>query len=130
MGGVMARSYRLERLNESIKELLSELILKEIRDPRVGFVTVTSVKVSSDLMTAKVYFSFMGSEEDRLACLRGLSSARSFLRRTVSDRLSLRHAPEFQFVYDDSLDKAMKIEEALKEIKKNETPRSDEDGGE
>ena len=126
----MTKSYRQERLNENIKELLSELILKEIKDPRVGFVTITSVKVSSDLMMAKVYFSVMGSEEDRQASRKGLASARNFFRRTVGDRLSLRHVPEFQFVYDDSLDKAMKIEEVLKEIKKNEPPRSGEDESE
>jgi ribosome-binding factor A len=117
----MAKSFRRERLNENIKELLSELILKEIKDPRIGFVTITAVKVSADVMTAKVYFSVMGSEEDRQDSLKGLISASGFMRRVVGDQLKLHHVPEFYFVYDDSLDKAMKIEEVLKELKNNET---------
>ena len=117
----MAKSFRLQRLNENIKELLSVLILKEIKDPRIGFVTITSVKVTSDLMTAKVYFSVMGSDEDRQDSLKGLISARSFMRRVVGDQLKLHHVPNFHFVYDDSLDKAMKIEEVLKELKNDET---------
>ena len=123
----MAKSYRQERLNENIKELLSELILKKIKDPRVGFVTITSVKISADQMTAKVYFSVMGSEQDRLDSRKGLRSARNFMRRVVGDQLKLRHVPEFRFVYDDSLDKAMKIEEVLKELKKNDAARPEDD---
>lgn len=125
----MAKSFRQERLNENIKELLSELILKEIKDPRIGFVTITSVKVSADLMTAKVYFSVMGSEAERQESRKGLISASRFMRRVVGDQLKLHHVPEFRFVYDDSLDKAMKIEEVLKEIKNKDTdgPEDGED---
>ena len=113
----MAKSFRMERLNESIKELLSELLLGRIKDPRIGFVTITAVKISSDLLTAKVYYSVMGGEEEKLESKRGLDSARNFLRKTVSKELKMHHAPELRFVYDDSLDKAIAIEEALKEIK-------------
>ena len=123
----MAKSFRLERLNENIKELLSELILKQIKDPRVGFVTITSVKVASDLMTAKVYFSVMGSEEDRQDSLKGLISASGYMRRVVGDQLKLHHVPSFRYVYDDSLDKAMKIEEVLKELKNNDTAGPEDD---
>ena len=126
----MAKSFRLERLNENIKELLSELILKEIKDPRIGFVTITAVKVAADLMTAKVYFSVMGSEKDRQESRKGLISASSFMRRVVGDQLKLHHVPDFHFIYDDSLDKAMKIEEVLKELKNEETAGPEEDESE
>lgn len=113
----MAKSFRMERLNESVKELLSELLMGRIKDPRIGFVTITSVKISPDLLTAKVYFSVMGGKEERLESRKGLESARNFMRKTVSKELKLHHVPEFRFIYDDSLDKAIAIEEALKEIK-------------
>ncbi|NIO00932.1 MAG: 30S ribosome-binding factor RbfA [Candidatus Latescibacteria bacterium] len=113
----MTRSHRKERLNESIKEILSELLLTGIKDPRIGLVTITSVKIAPDLLTAKVYFSVMGSSDEKAETRKGLESAKSFMRKTVFRELKLRQVPEFKFVYDDSLDKAMAIEEALKEIK-------------
>jgi ribosome-binding factor A len=117
MGVEMVKSFRLERLNESVKELLCELLLNGIKDPRVGFVTITSVKIAPDLLTAKVYFSVMGDDDEKLESRRGLESAKNFMRKTVSKELKLRHVPDFKFVYDDSLDKAIAIEEALKDIK-------------
>jgi ribosome-binding factor A len=112
----MAKSYRKERLNESIKELLGELILSRIKDPRVGLVTITGVDVAADLTTAKVYYSVMGSEEERADSKAGLESAKNFMRKTVSRELKLRNTPEFVFVYDDALDRSMRIEEQLKKL--------------
>ena len=116
----MAKSYRIERLNESIKELLSELILSRIKDPRVGFVTITGVDVARDLITAKVYFSVMGGESEREESKQGLESARNFLRKAVGRELKLRNTPDFRFVYDDSLDRSAQIEEAIKKIRHDE----------
>ena len=115
----MAKSYRLEKINDVMKELLSELIFKTLRDPRIGFVTVTAVQTAPDLMSARVYVSVMGSEDDKKATLLGLESAGSFLRRTVGRELKLRYAPELRFIYDDSLDRAIAIEDVLKKIKKD-----------
>jgi ribosome-binding factor A len=112
----MAKSYRIERLNESIKELLSELILSRIKDPRVGFVTITGVDVARDLATAKVHFSVMGEEEARRESKEGLESAKNFMRKVVGRELKLRLAPDLRFVYDDSLDRSEKIEDALRRI--------------
>ncbi len=112
----MGKSYRKERLNESIKELLSELILERIKDPRVGFVTITSVNVSADLTSARVYFSVMGGEEQRDESKEGLVSAKNFLRKTVGRVLKLRNAPDFRFIYDDTLDRSMEIESAIKKL--------------
>ena len=112
----MAKSYRIERLNESIKALLSELIGKSIKDPRVGFVTITSVEVARDLETAKVYYTVLGEEEDRVESKQGLVSARNFLRKSVGRELKLRNAPDLRFVYDNSLDRAIEIEDAIRRI--------------
>jgi ribosome-binding factor A len=119
----MAKSYRIERLNDAIKELLSELIFRRIKDPRIGFITITAVRTAPDMTSAKVFYSVMGSPEDKLATLQGLKSAQAFLRKTIGKELRLRHAPELRFIYDDSLDKALAIEAALDEIekKKNES---------
>ncbi|MEE9269290.1 MAG: 30S ribosome-binding factor RbfA [Candidatus Krumholzibacteria bacterium] len=112
----MAKSYRKERLNESIKELLGELILNRIKDPRIGLVTITSVSVSADLTSARVYFSVLGGEEQRDESRQGLISAKNFLRKVVGRELKLRNTPDFRFVYDDTLDRSMDIEEAIKKL--------------
>ncbi len=115
-------SHRIERVNETIKMVLSELLLNQIKDPRVGMVTITSVRVSNDFSSAKVYYSVMGDEAQRADTQRGLKSARHFMRGAVADELKLRNSPELRFVYDDTLDRAMAIEEALK----NNPPKDDD----
>jgi ribosome-binding factor A len=117
----MAKSYRIERINETIREILSELLLKQIKDPRVGMVTITSVRVTNDLSVAKVHFSVMGGEARRAETEKGLASARNFMRNTIGRELKIRNAPELRFIYDDSLDKSLAIEEALKKTSQNET---------
>lgn len=118
-------SHRKERVNETIKEILSELLLDQIKDPRVGLVTITTVRVSSDFSSAKVYFTVMGDEGRRADTERGLRSAKNFMRKTVAEELKLRNSPDLRFVYDDSLDRAMRIEKALRD----DPPRSDEADG-
>jgi len=112
----MPRSYRIERINDAIKELLSELLCRKIKDPRIGFITITSVRIAQDLSSARVYYTVMGSDEDRANTLQGLESARNFMRKTVGQELKLRYAPELRFIYDDSLDKAIAIEDAIKKM--------------
>ena len=118
-------SYRIERINETIKEILSELLLRAIKDPRVGMVTITAVRVSSDLSSAKIHYSVMGDEVERAETKKGLRSAKNFMRTAVANQLKLRSAPELIFVYDDSLDKSFAIEEALKKTK-SEPARKDD----
>ncbi len=120
----MAKSYRKERLNESIKELLGELILNRIKDPRVGFVTITGVSISRDFVNAKVYYSVMGGDAERAESKKGLVSAKNFLRKTIGRELKLRNTPDFYFVYDDGLDRALDIEKTLRELRD-----SDEESG-
>jgi len=125
----MAKSYRKERLNESIKELLSELILSRIKDPRVGFVTITGVEVSKDLVTAKVFYTVLGNDDERDESKQGLESAKNFLRKTISGELKLRNTPDFRFIYDNSLDRSVQIEDALKKIQTDDDsdPAPDDD---
>jgi ribosome-binding factor A len=115
-------SYRIARINETIKEILGELLLGSIKDPRVGLVTITAVRVSSDMTSAKVHYSVMGDEEVRKETRKGLESAKKFMRKTVGDGLKLRNTPELHFVYDDSLDKAEAIDETLKEVGLGDNP--------
>lgn len=125
----MAKSFRLERLNESIKELLSQLIEQSVKDPRVGLVTITGVEVTRDLETAKVFYTVLGGDEDREQSKKGLASAAAFLRKTIGRELKLRNAPALRFIYDDTLDRSMKIEQALRDITRDENrDEKDKDG--
>lgn len=112
----MPQSFRIERISEIIKELISELVVSGIKDPRVGFVTITAVRVSRDMSVAKVHYSVMGDESARAASHKGLVSARRFLRSEIARSLKVRTVPELKFVYDDSLDKSLRIEEKLRDV--------------
>lgn len=116
----MAKSYRKERINVTIKEALSDLLFNQVKDPRVGFVTITAVEVSKDYESAKVYYTVMGDDDEKEESRKGLISAGNFLRKTISRQLKLRNAPELRFVYDDTLDRSIRVEEAIQEWKKKE----------
>ena len=117
---MVAQSYRKEKLGERIKELIGELVLNQLKDPRIGLVTITSVRVAPDLTSAKVYFTVMGDDAARAETRKGLESAKNFLKKTVGRELQLRQVPELRFEYDDALDRAMRIDETLEEIRRNE----------
>ena len=118
--------YRKERLNEAIKEILGELIQAGLKDPRVGLVTITSVEVSKDVSSAKVFFTVFGDEQAREDSLAGLKSARNYLRKTIGRELKLRNAPELRFAYDDTLDRSIALEEALNKIDLKEEESEEE----
>jgi ribosome-binding factor A len=118
----MAPSSRMRRVDEAMRVVLSETIATDLQDPRIGFVTVTSVKTSPDLRHARVYVSVLGTEEERGVSLEGLRSAQGFLQSRVSTALRLKHTPTLSFGYDDSVDTGMRITEILKDI------ASDDDG--
>ncbi len=107
------RSDRLRRVDEAMREVLSDAVTKEIKDPRVGFVTVTAVDTASDLRHAKVYISVLGDDGVRQRSLDGLRSAHGFLQRRVADELRIKHTPTLEFLYDDSLDRGLRIEALL-----------------
>jgi ribosome-binding factor A len=105
---------RMRRVDEAMREVLSGAITSELKDPRVGFVTVTSVDTASDLRHARVYVSVLGTDSVRRRSLDGLRSAHGFLQRRVADELHLKHTPTLDFVYDDTLDRAQRIDSLLK----------------
>ncbi len=109
------RSDRLRRVDEAMREVLSGAVTSEIKDPRVGFVTVTAVDTASDLRHAKVYISVLGDDGVRQRSLDGLRSAHGFLQRRVADELRMKHTPTLEFLYDDTLDRGLRIEKLLAE---------------
>jgi ribosome-binding factor A len=106
-------SGRMRRVDEAMREVLSDAITSGVKDPRVGFVTVTAVETAPDLRQARVYVSVLGDEPVRRRSLDGLRSAHGYLQRRVADELSLKHTPTLDFVYDDSVDRGQRIAELL-----------------
>jgi ribosome-binding factor A len=104
---------RMRRVNEAVREVVSARLAEGIKDPRIGFVTVTSVDTSTDLRQARVYVSVLGSEEERAETLAGLESARGVLQRAVATELRMKRTPTLQFVFDESIDRGMRITELL-----------------
>jgi ribosome-binding factor A len=102
-------SQRMRRVNEAIKEVLSGTIHRGLKDPRVGFVTVTGVDTSSDLRHAKVYVSVLGRQEEKEASMAGLRSADGYLQGVINSELHLKRTPALEFLYDESIDEGMRI---------------------
>jgi ribosome-binding factor A len=106
---------RMRRVDEAMREVLSDAITSEIKDPRVGFVTVTAVETSPDLRHARVFVSVLGDEPVRRRSMDGLQSAHGYLQRRVASELRLKNTPALHFLYDDSADRGMRIAELLEE---------------
>jgi ribosome-binding factor A len=104
---------RMRRVNEAVREVVSARLAEGLRDPRIGFVTVTSVDTSPDLRHARVYVSVLGDEEERAATLAGLESAHGLLQQAVARELRMKHTPTLEFVFDESIDRGMRITELL-----------------
>jgi ribosome-binding factor A len=103
------RSGRMRRVDEAVKAVLSVAISTELKDPRVGFVTVTGVKTTPDLRQARVFVSVLGDDAAREGSLDGLRSAHGFLQHRVASELTLKHTPSLTFEYDYSVDRGMRI---------------------
>jgi ribosome-binding factor A len=117
---------RLERVNQLIKEEISMLLQRELKDPRLGFVTVTEVDVSPDLKVAKVYVSVLGSEENWASTLRALESARGFVWNWLRRHLDLRVTPDLMFRPDRSMEHAAHIQSLLAELHAKRASSEDE----
>jgi ribosome-binding factor A len=104
---------RAERVGEAIREAIAEMLVREIKDPRVGMVTLTTVQLTDDLRHAKVYFSCIGDVTTRDRSLHGLRSASRFIRAQLTRRLQLRVAPEISFVFDPTLENAERLASLL-----------------
>lgn len=111
-------SKRLLQIAEQIREIISMMIVRgEVADPRVRSVTVTSVKMTPDLQTARIYFSVMGDTTSRESAEKGLAKASGFLRRSIGEALKLRYTPELVFFFDESIERAARIATLLTKIR-------------
>jgi len=107
---------RMRRVNEAVREIVSAHITEDLKDPRIGFVTVTGVETSADLRSARVFVSVLGGAPERAAALAGLHSASGFLQQRIGRELRMKRTPTLTFVHDDSIDTGMRITELLTEV--------------
>ena len=107
-------SDRMRRVDEAVRQVLSDAVAQDLQDPRIGFVTVTIVKTTPDLRRARVYVSVLGSDAQRAATLEGLQSAHGALQRRIARELRMKRTPTLEFIYDDTTDRAMALEELLR----------------
>ncbi len=109
-------SHKIERINEQLKRELSEILHGEVKDPRIGAVTVTRVVTAPDLTLARAFVQLLGDEEDREESMEGLQAATPFIRGALARRIELRRVPELRFERDRSLEHALRIEALLSEV--------------
>lgn len=109
----MSAGERMRRVDTAVRQVVGDVVSQDLKDPRVGFVTVTDVKTSSDLRHARVYVSVLGTPAEQEASLEGLRSAHGFLQRSVARELRLRHTPELEFILDHTAERAFRLEALL-----------------
>jgi len=115
-GGDIMDVPRVARLREEIRKEASDIIQRRMKDPRIGFTTVTDVEVSADLRHVKIFVSVLGDEEARARTVEGLERAKGFVRTELGRRIRLRHTPEIQFAYDPSLERGARLMRLLSEL--------------
>jgi ribosome-binding factor A len=118
---------RTERLADLIRDEVARLLLREVKDPRIGFVTLTEVRVTPDLRQARLFVSVLGDEKARDAALAGLRHSAPFIQRALFRNLRLRHSPTLLFEIDDSLDRGDRIEHIIQQLHEQATPGPDAD---
>jgi len=118
------RNKRLERIEHEIVREVSELLHKELKDPRVGFVTITGAKISPDLSSARVYASPMGDKRSTSQTMRGLASAAGFLSVELGKRLGMRRTPTIHFERDDSIERGVKLTNIIDEVQRADEARA------
>lgn len=111
---------RPERVQEALRQEISRVALEDIKDPRVGFLTITRVELTKDLRYAKVYFSVLGGAKEKALALKGLNSAKGYIKGVVADRIKLRLVPEISFRIDESIEHTEEIYNMFKRIKKKD----------
>lgn len=112
----LRNNVRSGRVGEQLKKELSQILQNEMKDPRIGFITVTGVEMTPDLSQAKVYISVLGSDQQKEDTLKGIAKATGFIRSEVGKRIQLRHTPELIFKFDESIDYGSHIEKLLAQI--------------
>jgi len=121
----MTASGRMRRVDEAVREVLSDALAHQLKDPRVGFVTVTDVKTNPDLSHALVYVSVLGDEQAVTASLDGLRSAHGFLRGRVGSELRIKRTPTLEFVHDDTAARAQRLEALIQANAPDDGPAED-----
>ncbi|WP_096189081.1 30S ribosome-binding factor RbfA [Evansella halocellulosilytica] len=111
---------RANRVGEQIKKELTEIIQREMKDPRIGFVTITAVEVTGDLQQATAFLTVYGEDEQRSKTLEGLSKAKGFIRSELGQRIKLRKTPELFFKFDESIERGNRIEELIRKLNDND----------
>ena len=117
---MVMESARTHRVGELIKEELSEMIKRQLKDPRIGLVTITGVEVSPDLRHADVYIDVLGNKKQRETTLEGLRRSSGYLRKELSKKLRLKHFPELKFEFDPSIEAGLRIEKIIKKLHRRE----------
>ena len=112
----MAQGSRPDRVGDQVRQELAELIAREVQDPGIGFLTITRVKLTPDLQQARVFYTAIGDDKQRGETAKALRRATPFLRRQVGRRLRLKHVPELQFFYDESIEQQDRIERIIQDI--------------
>ena len=120
-------SYRIRRVNEAIKEIIGTALAQDLKDPRIGFVTLTGVETAPDLAHAKVFVSVYGKLAEKNATMEGLRAAAPYLQRLISDELKTKRTPALHFVYDESVDTGMRIQALLKSSGAADLPPAEEE---
>ncbi|AYC29282.1 30S ribosome-binding factor RbfA [Paenisporosarcina cavernae] len=119
-------STRSTRIGEQMKKELSEIISRKLKDPRIGFVTVTDVEVTGDLQQATVFITVLGDEKKREETLKGLAKAKGFMRTEIGQRIRLRKTPELMFEFDESADYGNRIDSLLRSLNDETTSEQEE----
>ncbi len=114
-------STRTERFEQVIKEVVSKIIREDVSDPRIGFVSLTSVDISPDLKNAKIFISILGNDKQKSDSMLGLTSATSFIRGRLGEMVKSRNVPEIQFIQDDSLEKGSNVLKIISKLSNEKT---------
>jgi ribosome-binding factor A len=117
---------RSERVADSIRKEISEMFVKTIKDPRIGFITLTRVTITEDCRLAKVYYSVVGTPEQKRQSMEGLNSARGYIRRELGHRMKLKYTPELVFQFDPSIEYAIHMGELIQHLQEE---RAEKEGG-
>lgn len=115
----MAQGNRPDRVAEEVRHVISETLAREVKDPGIGFITITAVKISSDLQVARISYTTMGDEKNRAATKAALERVKPFLRRQIGQKMRLRRVPELNFHFDEGIAHQARVEEILLDIQKD-----------
>lgn len=122
-------SQRPGRVQEAIRQEVSKILHDQIRDPRLGFLTITGVELTNDLRFARIYFSVLGDDKAKKLALKGLNSAKGYIKGILGDRIKLRYMPDIEFKIDETLDRTQHIYDLFEQIKKERKEDAGSDSG-